>query len=82
MHRRFFLGRGFIGALTALAALAARRVRADNFPKATKQQAGYVDPAGNHTFACAECTLFEPPSACKVVQGPISETATCIYFSH
>jgi len=82
VHRRCFLRNGLIGTWTALAALSVRPARSQDFPKSTKAQAGYVDPAEDHTFACAECTLFLPPNDCKVVQGPVSETGTCIYFSH
>ena len=82
MHRRHLLRHGLIGTVTALTGLAVRPARSQDFPKSTRQQAGYVDPAGDHTFACAECTLFIPPNDCKVVQGPVSETGTCIYFSH
>lgn len=80
MYRRHFLRCGLTGTLTALAALAAARpARAQDFPKATKEQAGYQDQATAQT--CADCTLFLPPNDCKVVQGPVSETGTCSYFT-
>ena len=77
--RRHFLRCGLTGTLTALAGLAMRQARAQDFPKATKEQASYQDQATDHT--CAECTLFLAPNDCKVVQGPVSETGTCIYFT-
>jgi hypothetical protein len=80
MYRRQFLCRGLIGAMTAVTSLALRPARSQNFPKLTKEQASYLDNASQHT--CAECTLFIPSKNCQVVQGPISETGTCIYFSH
>ena len=80
MYRRQFLWRGLIGTLMALTGIALRAARAQDFPKLTKEQASYLDSASQHT--CAECTLFIPPKNCQIVQGPISETGTCIYFSH
>ena len=77
--RRQFLRCGLTGTLTALAALAVRPARAQDFPKATNEQASYHEPAGSQT--CGECTLFLAPTDCKVVQGPVSETGTCIYFT-
>lgn len=81
--RRHFLRCGLSGTLTtvaALTALSARGARAqEGFPKATREQAGYQDQATSQT--CANCTLFIPPDDCKVVQGPVSETGTCNYFT-
>ena len=56
MYRRQFLRCGLTGTLTALAALAARPARAQDFPKSTKEQAGYVDQSTDHP--CIDCTLF------------------------
>jgi hypothetical protein len=80
LYRRQFIRRGLAGILTALAGFAAARARAQEFPKSTKEQAGYQDHAVRQP--CAECVLFIPPNDCKVVQGPISPAGTCIYFSH
>ena len=77
--RRQFLRCGLTGTMTALAALAVRPARAQDFPKSTKEQASYQDPVDTHT--CAECTLFLAPDGCQVVQGPVSATGTCIYFT-
>ncbi len=79
MYRRQFLRCGLTGTLTALAALAARPARAQDFPKSTKEQAGYVDQSTDHP--CADCTLFIAPNDCKVVQGPVSSSGTCSYFT-
>jgi hypothetical protein len=79
IYRRQFLRCGLTGSLTALAALTVRPARAQDFPKATKEQASYQEPVTSKT--CAECTLFLAPNDCKVVQGPVSETGTCIYFT-
>ncbi len=79
IYRRQFLRCGLTGTLTALAGLAVRPARAQDFPKATKEQASYQDRVDSQT--CAQCTLFLPPDDCKVVQGPVSETGTCVYFT-
>ena len=79
MYRRHFLRCGLTGTLTALAALAARPAHAQDFPKSTKEQAGYQDQATSQT--CADCTLFIAPNDCKVVQGPVSASGTCSYFT-
>jgi hypothetical protein len=78
VYRRQFLRCGLTGTLTALAALSAKPARAQDFPKMTKEQAGYQDGAGDQR--CAQCTLFQPPTDCKIVQGPINENGTCNYF--
>lgn len=77
--RRHLLRCGVTGSLTAIAALAVRPARSQDFPKMTKEQAGYQDPAGDQL--CAACTSFQPPTDCKIVQGPISEKGTCNYFT-
>jgi hypothetical protein len=77
--RRQLLQRGLTGTLTALAGLAVRPALAQDFPKADQASAGYHNNATSQT--CAECSLFLPPDQCKVVQGPVSETGTCIYFN-
>jgi hypothetical protein len=78
IYRRQFLRCGLTGSLTALAALAVRPAQAQ-FAKATKEQASYQDPVTSQT--CGQCTLFLGPDQCKVVEGPVSETGTCIYFA-
>ena len=77
--RRHFLRCGLTGTVTALAGLAVRPARAQDFPKANKESANYQDHSTTQT--CAECSLFLPPDQCKVVEGPVSEMGTCIYFN-
>jgi hypothetical protein len=79
MVRRQFLRCGLTGTLTAAAALAVRPARAQDFPKMTQDQAGYQNSSTSQT--CASCTLFIPPTDCKIVQGPVSESGTCTYFT-
>jgi hypothetical protein len=76
--RREFLRRGLIG-LTAIAGLSAGHARAQDQPKATKQEAGYQDNATSDT--CKDCALFVAPHDCQVVQGPVSATGSCNFFT-
>lgn len=76
--RRQFLCHALTGA-AALAGMTPAKGRAQDFPKSDKASAGYQDNAKSQT--CAECNQFLPPDQCKIVQGPVSENGTCIYFS-
>jgi hypothetical protein len=48
--------------------------------KMTRQQAEYQDTP-NGIFSCAVCSLFEPPQACKVVEGDVSRDGWCKAFA-
>lgn len=76
--RRQFLRCGLTGSL-ALAGMAAGKARAQDFPKMTQEQAGYQE--NSTTQPCMSCTLFLAPDQCKIVQGPVSESGTCTYFT-
>jgi hypothetical protein len=44
--------------------------------KATQKAAGYQDtPKGD--LRCDNCSQFEPPSSCKVVEGNVSPAGWC-----
>jgi hypothetical protein len=47
--------------------------------KMTQAQAEY-QPKPNGIYSCGQCTLFLPPSACKVVDGEISIDGWCKAF--
>jgi hypothetical protein len=48
--------------------------------KMTQQQAEYQDtPKG--IYSCGQCTLFEPPKSCKVVEGEVSRDGWCKAFA-
>jgi hypothetical protein len=48
--------------------------------KMTRAQAQYQDqPKG--ISMCATCTLFEPPTSCKVVEGDVSPQGWCKAFA-
>lgn len=76
IYRRQFLR--LAGTMTAMG-FSISSTRADDFPKSTKEQAGYQDNATSDT--CAECTLFQPPHDCQVVQGPVDAKGSCNYFT-
>ncbi len=48
--------------------------------KMTRQQAQYQDTP-NGIYSCANCSLFERPKACKVVDGDVSEDSWCKAFA-
>ena len=48
--------------------------------KMTRAQAKYQDtPQG--IYSCAICSLFEPPSSSKVVEGDVSKDGWCRAFA-
>jgi len=62
------------------AALLLRFSPAHASDKMTRQQAQYQDtPSG--IYSCGQCTLFERPNACKVVEGEISRDGWCKAFA-
>ena len=48
--------------------------------KMTRQQAEYQDTP-NGIYSCGLCTLFEPPTGCKVVEGEVSKDGWCKAFA-
>ena len=48
--------------------------------KMTRQQAQYQDTP-NGIYSCANCSLFERPKSCKVVEGQVSEDGWCKAFT-
>jgi len=48
--------------------------------KMTRQQAQYQDKP-NGIYSCANCSLFERPKSCKVVEGDVSEDGWCKAFA-
>ena len=81
--RRGAFGLGATAAIgsTALVAtaLAATRLAAAA-PGVTQESAGYqTQPNGDKR--CAQCTHFQPPAACQVVQGTIVPNGWCKLFA-
>ncbi len=74
--RRLLLQRAGCGALGALGVIA-RNATAQS--KVSKQVVAYQDhPDGSKR--CDRCAQFEPPNACKMVQGPVSPEGSCRLF--
>jgi hypothetical protein len=48
--------------------------------KMTRQQAEYQDTP-NGLYSCGMCTLFEPPTSCKVVDGEVGKDGWCKAFA-
>jgi len=48
--------------------------------KMTRQQAQYQDTP-NGIYSCSNCSLFERPKSCKVVEGEVSEDGWCKVFA-
>lgn len=48
--------------------------------KMTRQQAEYQDTPRD-IYSCANCSLFEPPKYCKVVEGEVSRDGWCKAFA-
>jgi hypothetical protein len=67
-----------IGA-AAGASLAAPR-KAGAADKMSKREAEYQDSPKDIRM-CATCSLFEPPRACKVVDGDVSPSGWCKAFA-
>ena len=75
LSRRSLLGRavGAIGILSATLNPALAQ------PKISKIAVNYQDhPDGDKR--CDKCAQFQPPDACKVVDGPISPWGSCRIF--
>jgi hypothetical protein len=76
--RRGLLRTAFPGLVAWLMGAAKSSVCAQQ--RMTKQDAEYQDTPKDIRM-CATCTLFEPPRACKVVEGDISPSGWCKAFS-
>lgn len=72
--------RSIIGAAVGVATAGLWSGIAEASDKMTRQQAEYRDTP-NGIFSCGLCTLFEPPSGCKVVEGDVSKDGWCKAFA-
>lgn len=80
--RKSWSRRAAIGVMlqSASGALVMRIAPARANDKMTRAQAEYQD-APNGIYSCAICSLFEAPSACKVVEGDVSKDGWCRAFA-
>ncbi|WP_323846826.1 high-potential iron-sulfur protein [Microbulbifer magnicolonia] len=77
-RREFIKLSGCAAALLPVALIATDRAVAQG--KAAKEAVQYQDTPKNGQ-KCADCVLFEPPEACKVVEGKISPEGWCSLFA-
>jgi hypothetical protein len=70
--------RATIGGISAALSLQTSSSRADE--KMTRAQAQYQDTP-NGIYSCGNCSLFERPKSCKVVDGDVSEDGWCKAFA-
>jgi hypothetical protein len=69
-----------IAAAGGLAACCGSPDDATAAPKISKRAVAYQDhPDGEKR--CEKCTQFQPPDACKVVEGPVSPQGSCRIFT-
>ena len=67
------------GATAAAGIVGATSTMVEAQPKISKVAVNYQDhPDGDKR--CDKCTQFEPPNACKVVDGTISPQGSCRIF--
>jgi len=81
-HRREASRRGFLlaGAIMVGGAAVLAPRPAASAAKMPKTQAGYKDaPRGPQR--CDKCLQFQPPSACKLVDGAVSPSGSCNLFA-
>ena len=83
ISRRIFLGRGAYAlggaAIAAGAALTAQTAAAAS-GKVSQAQAGYKATTKSAS-RCDACAHFEPPSACKIVDGAVTPSGSCNFFA-
>lgn len=78
MSRRAALTRAVLA--IGVAATGTAATRADAQQKITQAAAKYQgQPKGQQS--CAVCVNFQPPNACKFVQGTISPSGWCLLFA-
>jgi len=69
-----------VGAAGVTATLCGTPHRADAVIKISKAAVAYQDQP-NGDKECGKCTQFEPPAACKLVDGSISPQGYCRLFA-
>jgi hypothetical protein len=68
-----------IGAAGGLAISYASPIPTEAAPKISKNAVAYQDhPDGDKQ--CEKCAQFQPPDACKMVEGPINPQGSCRTF--
>jgi len=65
------------GAAIAVTFVSVSRATAADAPAKMAQKDVAYQPTPHQGQACVTCSQFEPPSACKVVEGTISAAGWC-----
>lgn len=68
-----------VGTASGVAICSALPNPATAAPKISKKAVAYQDQP-NGDKRCDKCAQFEPPNACKMVEGPISPQGSCRIF--
>jgi hypothetical protein len=79
LARRSLLQRA-VGAAGAATILCAPPSQATAAPKLSQRVVAYQDhPDGDKS--CDKCAQFQPPNACKIVEGAVSPQGYCRFFT-
>lgn len=71
------LGLGAVGAMSF-----ARRAEAEaEITKKAMQKAVMFQSTPKNGKQCSDCQHFEPPAACRIVEGEVAPEAYCMLFS-
>lgn len=66
------------GAATLVGLVATPAVAGNKF----SQSMAKYQPTPKGAQSCANCTQFQPPAACVVVDGKIAPTGWCLLYAH
>jgi hypothetical protein len=76
VSRRDFLGIAVIGCGSVIGAAATSAAAQKKF---SQQQAKY-QPVPKNGQRCQTCALWQPPTSCQVVEGPVSPAGWCMLY--
>lgn len=79
VSRRDFLHVASIGCSALIAAEIAKSATAQPKKKFTQKQAHY-QPTPKSGQRCQNCALWQAPTSCQVVEGPVSPAGWCILY--
>jgi hypothetical protein len=79
LSRRQFIRTAVVASGGALVAAGLADSATAATKKFTQQQAHYQSVPKNGQ-RCQNCALFQPPTSCQVVEGPVSPAGWCILY--
>jgi hypothetical protein len=80
VSRRDFLNISAVGG-GALIAIAISDSAPAAAPKKFSQQKAHYQPTPKSGQRCQVCSLWQPPTACQQVEGPVSPAGWCILYA-